>query len=189
MLAKEVKDLDEEVFERNIKELEKNGPFDNGNKSVDPKLTDKRIKSNDFTYEGQVNAKGEEEGRGIKIWSNGAIYEGFWHRSMPNGRGRNINSRGEMYIGDWSDEKCHGNGTLTWSDGMKYIGDWSDNKMHGNGTHTWSDGRKYIGDWSDGYMHGNGTHTWSDGRKYIGCLLYTSPSPRDATLSRMPSSA
>ena len=25
--------------------------------------------------------------------------------------------------------------------------------------------------------------------KYMGCLLYTSPSPRDATLSRMPSSA
>ena len=25
--------------------------------------------------------------------------------------------------------------------------------------------------------------------KYIDCLLYTSPSPRDATLSRMPSSA
>ena len=25
--------------------------------------------------------------------------------------------------------------------------------------------------------------------KYRGCLLYTSPSPRDATLSRMPSSA
>ena len=26
-------------------------------------------------------------------------------------------------------------------------------------------------------------------RKYMDCLLYTSPSPRDATLSRMPSSA
>ena len=25
--------------------------------------------------------------------------------------------------------------------------------------------------------------------RYYGCLLYTSPSPRDATLSRMPSSA
>ena len=25
--------------------------------------------------------------------------------------------------------------------------------------------------------------------EFIGCLLYTSPSPRDATLSRMPSSA
>ena len=28
-----------------------------------------------------------------------------------------------------------------------------------------------------------------DGGSYKGCLLYTSPSPRDATLSRMPSSA
>ena len=27
------------------------------------------------------------------------------------------------------------------------------------------------------------------GIKVLGCLLYTSPSPRDATLSRMPSSA
>ena len=26
-------------------------------------------------------------------------------------------------------------------------------------------------------------------RRFMGCLLYTSPSPRDATLSRMPSSA
>ena len=28
-----------------------------------------------------------------------------------------------------------------------------------------------------------------DGRPVIGCLLYTSPSPRDGLLSRMPSSA
>ena len=42
-------------------------------------------------------------------------------------------------------------------------------------------------------------HTWADERQYTieyekndwygDCLLYTSPSPRDATLSRMPSSA
>ena len=30
---------------------------------------------------------------------------------------------------------------------------------------------------------------WGDKDKYNNCLLYTSPSPRDATLSRMPSSA
>ena len=30
--------------------------------------------------------------------------------------------------------------------------------------------------------------SWSE-EKWINCLLYTSPSPRDATLSRMPSSA
>ena len=35
--------------------------------------------------------------------------------------------------------------------------------------------------------HSAGTYRTFDGRG--GCLLYTSPSPRDATLSRMPSSA
>ena len=37
-----------------------------------------------------------------------------------------------------------------------------------------------------------GQHAWSFNAynvKYQDCLLYTSPSPRDATLSRMPSSA
>ena len=32
-------------------------------------------------------------------------------------------------------------------------------------------------------------HTLRFGNKFRDCLLYTSPSPRDATLSRMPSSA
>ena len=38
---------------------------------------------------------------------------------------------------------------------------------------------------------GLANETWSfmKAMKEIGCLLYTSPSPRDATLSRMPSSA
>ena len=31
--------------------------------------------------------------------------------------------------------------------------------------------------------------TFDGGGSLYGCLLYTSPSPRDATLSRMPSSA
>ena len=36
------------------------------------------------------------------------------------------------------------------------------------------------------------TNKYAEGlpsKRYYGCLLYTSPSPRDATLSRMPSSA
>ena len=33
------------------------------------------------------------------------------------------------------------------------------------------------------------TSNKKDGKRFIACLLYTSPSPRDATLSRMPSSA
>ena len=35
---------------------------------------------------------------------------------------------------------------------------------------------------------GNNPQQWR-GNLYAVCLLYTSPSPRDATLSRMPSSA
>ena len=34
-----------------------------------------------------------------------------------------------------------------------------------------------------------GLESVNEGEILIGCLLYTSPSPRDATLSRMPSSA
>ena len=39
--------------------------------------------------------------------------------------------------------------------------------------------------WED--LNGDGVR--DDGEPGLGCLLYTSPSPRDATLSRMPSSA
>ena len=36
-----------------------------------------------------------------------------------------------------------------------------------------------------------GAEVWlkMENQQFTGCLLYTSPSPRDATLSRMPSSA
>ena len=36
------------------------------------------------------------------------------------------------------------------------------------------------------YLHAEATSKWM---KYVDCLLYTSPSPRDRTRSRMPSSA
>ena len=45
--------------------------------------------------------------------------------------------------------------------------------------------------WADGalYLPSYKTMVVSDLHFEKGCLLYTSPSPRDATLSRMPSSA
>ena len=41
----------------------------------------------------------------------------------------------------------------------------------------------------DGFGHGLGGGLRAVNRRGEACLLYTSPSPRDATLSRMPSSA
>ena len=38
-------------------------------------------------------------------------------------------------------------------------------------------------------VHAHGLKVIADSAQGLGCLLYTSPSPRDATLSRMPSSA
>ena len=51
---------------------------------------------------------------------------------------------------------------------------------------TVSDARNVLNKYSIGVAHNKVIHLIS---LYEGCLLYTSPSPRDATLSRMPSSA
>ena len=45
----------------------------------------------------------------------------------------------------------------------------------------------FVGDYIQS-MTGEEAFNWL-GSEYTSCLLYTSPSPRDATLSRMPSSA
>ena len=41
----------------------------------------------------------------------------------------------------------------------------------------------------DGVLTDGRLYFLEDGSEFKTCLLYTSPSPRDATLSRMPSSA
>ena len=43
--------------------------------------------------------------------------------------------------------------------------------------------------WANAQSRFTSQQDFEGGTLYIGCLLYTSPSPRDATLSRMPSSA
>ena len=44
-------------------------------------------------------------------------------------------------------------------------------------------------DTADGYSHWADGNNGGESERIIGCLLYTSPSPRDGLLSRMPSSA
>ena len=50
----------------------------------------------------------------------------------------------------------------------------------------WREGQAPVGQWNVQEGHWLDEIPWG---VYEACLLYTSPSPRDATLSRMPSSA
>lgn len=62
-------------------------------------------------YTGQWNVDtGERHGRGMQIWSDGSIYEGYWKRDQANGRGRLIHADGDIYNGYWKDDKAHGFG-------------------------------------------------------------------------------
>ena len=51
--------------------------------------------------------------------------------------------------------------------------------------------RERLTNGAQSFLANQSNETWADGAQDLIniCLLYTSPSPRDATLSRMPSSA
>ena len=69
--------------------------------------------------------------------------------------------------------------------------DESDTRVYSNSARTgeWCiPGGFEFSNWSEADLDGKAKQAFSNG--WFGlCLLYTSPSPRDATLSRMPSSA
>ena len=58
------------------------------------------------------------------------------------------------------------------------------NCENGFGKWVYTDKTTYEGEWVNTKKQGQGIETWPNG-----CLLYTSPSPRDPKTSRMPSSA
>ena len=63
------------------------------------------------------------------------------------------------------------------------------NCENGFGKWVYTDKTTYEGQWVETKKNGQGIETWPNGYIYKGCLLYTSPSPRDKRQSRMPSSA
>eukprot|EP00829_Urostomides_striatus_P003870 TRINITY_DN14218_c0_g1_i1.p1 TRINITY_DN14218_c0_g1~~TRINITY_DN14218_c0_g1_i1.p1 ORF type:complete len:150 (-),score=67.96 TRINITY_DN14218_c0_g1_i1:10-417(-) len=91
-------------------------------------------------------------------------------------------SNGDKYYGFWNPvtNERDGKGAMIWSDGARYDGFWKNDKTHFKGRLIHANGDIYDGDWNEGRANGKGLYT---------CLLYTSPSPRDLSTSRMPSSA
>ena len=80
-------------------------------------------------YEGEWDAdRNMRDGKGMQIWADGSIYEGYWRNDKANGRGRLIHADGDVYVGDWKDDKAHGFGSYYHTDGARYEGYWKEDK-------------------------------------------------------------
>ena len=142
--------------------------------------------------EGEVNAKGEKEGRGTLVYDDGDMYEGQWLAGHFHGQGKMTYATGSVYKGAWVQDKkhgygkyssaqgdayegefqaslYHGRGKLTHPDGSSYDGEWAEGKRQGRGKVTNGAGSSYDGEWADSEQHGSGTYTWDDGEVDVGC--------------------
>lgn len=67
------------------------------------------VLENGARYEGQWNVEtNQRDGKGVQIWADGSIYEGYWKNDKANGRGRLIHADKDVYEGDWKDDKADG---------------------------------------------------------------------------------
>lgn len=62
-------------------------------------------------YKGQIDSKtGLKDGRGVQVWPDGGIYEGYWKDDKATGIGRMIHSDGDVYNGEFKEDKLQGYG-------------------------------------------------------------------------------
>lgn len=142
------------------------GDFDFGNEEVDHgqrEFREELTLENGAKYEGEWLLGSEiRQGKGMQIWPDGSLYEGWWQENKANGKGRLIHADGDIYDGYWKDDKAHGYGVYSHLDGARYEGYWQEDKQHGKGLETWPDGASYEGDYVEGKKHGIGCFTWAD---------------------------
>jgi len=88
-------------------------------------------------YQGEWKVKGRNvrlrEGKGVQVFKDGSLHEGFWKRDMIQGRGRAIFEDGSVYTGQWKGAKRNGSGIYQAADGTRYDGEWLRDTEHGTG--------------------------------------------------------
>jgi len=93
---------------------------------------------------------GMADGKGIGLWNNGCVYEGYWKDNNRHGEGTYKWPDGEKYVGTFVEDKRQGQGTYIWKNKEVYIGEWKDDKRHGQGLIKDKNGKiKYEGEWKD----------------------------------------
>ncbi len=89
-----------------------------------------------------------ENGYGVKVWNNGARYEGNFKSGLMEGKGKCYFGTGDSWDGDWKADKMNGKGTYVYHDFSKYVGEMKDGMRSGYGVSYNIDGTVYFdGQW------------------------------------------
>ena len=90
------------------------GPFNYDDKAYEVTLGNVEDRPEEM-LENAAKYKGEwllgsniRQGRGMQVWPDGSMYEGYWRENKANGNGRLIHADGDVYNGMWQDDKAHG---------------------------------------------------------------------------------
>ena len=165
-----------------------------------------------YTYDGQYY-KDKRHGYGEAKWLDGQKFSGNYLNGIPNGFGIYTYVNGDTYEGYLKNNKRQGEGKFVYKNGKIKEGLWKNNNFIKT-KKLKAEEREPKVSYDDLYASRQEAERERKKRKELErklttllakqkreqqriktdirapiCLLYTSPSPRDATLSRMPSSA
>jgi hypothetical protein len=84
-------------------------------------------------YIGEITGDSIKHGRGVAIYADGSLYEGFFKNNQRHGSGRFIYANGDVYMGTFINGLCEGYGLYDALEDTDFKGYWSDGKMHGRG--------------------------------------------------------
>lgn len=147
-VQRRMKEKHEECYEL----YRKLGKFDYGPAPAGQEAGDRVVKqdvelSDGRYYEGEVNAAGEPNGRGMLIYGSGIVKESHWKNGRLNGRAREINIYGSWFEVEYEEGYRNGKGTYHWPDGDKDEGTWAAEYKHGKFKRTKPDGRVGYVEW------------------------------------------
>ncbi|EOD11162.1 hypothetical protein EMIHUDRAFT_357957 [Emiliania huxleyi CCMP1516] len=106
-------------------------------------------------YEGEWNAAGVREGRGVMRYVNGNVYDGEWKAGNPWGRGVLRYANGDVYDGEFKAGLREGRGVMRLADGTNgqgYEGEWKAGLPEGHGVMRLKNGNVYDGDVASGFF-------------------------------------
>ncbi len=110
-----------------------------------------------YTFEGEVNARGYEDGQGRSVFSHGDQYIGDW----KNGDAACVADRTAARASDFTictrltagySGKQDGHGTFRYADGTVHSGMYKNGHRHGPGTFKFADGAEHHGEYRNDCM-------------------------------------